>query len=171
MFINKIVITLATLLILSNFNSAQLSFSVLITHLSCSLSEHAQLSQSTVNKILADILFFFFFFAKVHSYELWKTCLWFHFQQAACSSPCLSQQPARRSICPLRQLWHVRFPRIPTGDLPIAAKLCNSGWILQPIIWLQNLYFMYRYEVLVTIHGSYHMFLSRNEAQFWKHFD
>lgn len=61
MFINKIVITLATLLILSNFNSAQLSFPVFITHLSCSLSEHAQLSQSTVNKILADFFLIFFF--------------------------------------------------------------------------------------------------------------
>lgn len=54
MFINKIVITLATLLILSNFNNAQQSFFVPITYLSGSLLGHAQLSQSTVNRILAD---------------------------------------------------------------------------------------------------------------------
>lgn len=54
MFINTIVITLATLFILSNFNSAQQGFSVLITHLSGSLLGYAQLTQSSINKILAD---------------------------------------------------------------------------------------------------------------------
>lgn len=66
MFINKTVITLATLLILSNFNSAQQSFSVLITHLSGSLLGHAQSSQSTVNKIPAD---YFLPKYRVMSYE------------------------------------------------------------------------------------------------------
>lgn len=53
MFINKTVITLATLLILSNFNSTQQSFFVPITYLPGTLLGHEQLSQSTVNRILA----------------------------------------------------------------------------------------------------------------------
>lgn len=125
MFINKIVITLAASLILSNFNSTQQSFSVLISHLPCSLLGHAQMSHSNTKKILAGG--FWVFFAKVHHYELGKTHHWFHFQQAAYSSSCLGQQPAKSSICPHRQLWHMVFPRVPTRGLPVAAKCGNSG--------------------------------------------